>query len=113
MLKRENRLIKNSEFQQVYNHGRSFVGSYVVLYVKKNQMEHTRFGFTVSKKIGNAVERNRIKRIMREICRVNLERFATGYDLIFVARKKIKGISYRLVENEMRKLSLKAGVWRD
>jgi ribonuclease P protein component len=113
LLNRKNRLTNNSEFQQVYNQGRSFAGSYVVLYVKKNRMEHTRFGFTVSKKIGNAVERNRIKRIMREICRLNLERFAEGYDLIFVARRKIKGISYRLVEHEMGKLCIKAGVWRD
>lgn len=112
MLKRENRLTKNNDFQQVYNRGLSYSGNYVVLYVKKNRLDRTRIGFTVSKKIGKAVERNQIKRRMREICRVNFERFNSGYDLIFVARKKIKGISYHLVEHEMGKLCLKAGVWR-
>lgn len=112
MLDNKNRLKKNQEFQQVYRFGRSWVGKYLVLYLKKNEKEYPRFGFTVSKKIGQAVVRNRIKRRMREICRLNYGRFFGGYDLIFVARKKIKGIDYCLVEQEIGKLCKKAGIWR-
>lgn len=112
MLNRQYRLTRNRDFQEVYSRGRSYVGSYLVLYVKRNELNHTRFGFSVSKKIGKAVVRNQIKRKLREACRVNLARFAQGYDLIFVARKKIKGISYHLVEKEIEKLCLKAGLWQ-
>lgn len=112
MLESKNRLKKNWEFQLVYKKGRSYVGRYAVLYLKENGQEYTRFGFTVSKKIGNAVVRNSIKRKMREICRLNIDNFSSGYDLIFVARKKIKGIRYSLVEQEIVKLCSKAGIWQ-
>lgn len=111
MLAPDNRLKKNKEFQLVYRHGQSFVGRYLVLYVKKNKLDCARLGFTVSKKIGKAVIRNQIKRKMREVCRLNLPRFKEGYDIIFVARQKIKGISYQLVEQEIGKLCKKAGIW--
>jgi ribonuclease P protein component len=58
-------------------------------------------GFSVSKKIGNAVVRNRIKRVLREICRKNMELFPHNYDYIFIARPKIKGFSYQQVEKEV------------
>jgi len=112
LLQRRYRLTGKAQFQGVYGSGRSYVGSYLVLYVKENRLDHTRIGFTVSKKIGKAVVRNRIKRKLREVCRLNLDRFAKGYDIIFVARRKIKGISYRLVEQEIEKLCGKAGLWR-
>lgn len=110
MLAQQNRLKKNKDFQMVYRQKKSFVGKYLVLYIRKNGLNDVRFGFSVSKKIGIAVERNKIKRKLREICRLNLTSFAPGYDLIFVARGKIKGISYQLVEQEIEKLCLKAGV---
>lgn len=112
MLQRRYRLTGKRQFQAVYGRGRSYVGNYLVLYVKENQLDHTRIGFAVSKKIGKAVVRNQVKRKLREVCRLNLDRFAKGYDIIFVARRKIKGINYHLVEQEIEKLCLKAGLWR-
>ncbi|HHW06797.1 MAG TPA: ribonuclease P protein component [Clostridia bacterium] len=111
-MQRRYRLTGNAQFKEVYSRGRSYVGYYLVLYVKENQSDQTRIGFTVSKKIGKAVVRNRIKRKLREVCRLNLDRFAKGYDIIFVARKKIKGIRYHLVEQEIEKLCTRAGLWR-
>ncbi|MFA5536156.1 MAG: ribonuclease P protein component [Bacillota bacterium] len=113
MLNQLNRLKKNQEFQRVYQHKKSFVGRYLVLYLKKNNLNYTRFGFVVSKKIGKAVERNKIKRRMKEVCRLSFDSFAAGYDLIFVARRKIKGISYQLVEQEIEKLSTRAGILKN
>jgi len=55
----------------------------------------------VSKKIGNAIIRNRIKRVLREICRKNIELFLPDYNFIFIARPKIKGFSYGQVEKEI------------
>lgn len=111
MLAQKNRLKKNKDFQLIYQQKKSFIGKYLVLYIRKNNLDDVRIGFTVSKKIGKAVVRNKVKRRLKEICRVNVSRFAPGYDLIFVARGKIKGISYQLVEQEIEKLCLKAGVF--
>ena len=110
MLNQLNRLKKNKEFQRVYQCKKSFIGRYLVLYLKKNDLNYSRFGFVVSKKVGKAVERNKIKRRLKEICRLNFDRFKTGYDLIFIARIKIKGIGYQLVEQEIEKLCGKAGI---
>lgn len=75
----------------------------MVVYYKKS--ENFRIGFSVSKKVGNAVVRNKVKRSLREICRKNLHLFPHGYDFIFIARPKIKGFSYQQVEREVvRKL---------
>ena len=56
---------RNSDFARAYKKGRSFVHPYVVLYVNKNRVGHTRVGITASKKIGGAVQRNRARRIIR------------------------------------------------
>lgn len=74
-----------------------------MIYYKKS--DHLRIGFSVSKKVGNAVVRNKVKRLLREICRKNLDLFPLKYDFILIARPKIKGFSYQQVEREViRKL---------
>ena len=80
------------------------------MYVLKKRNKNTRIGFSVSKKIGNAVERNKIKRLLREVCRLNNNKFIKGIDIIFIARLKIKGISYSKVERELLKLADKGRI---
>ena len=90
---------KKQDFRGVYTRGKTIVGRSIVIYYKKS--DHTKIGFSVSKKIGNAVVRNRVKRILREICRKNIELFLLNYKFIFIARPKIKGFSYQQVEKEI------------
>jgi ribonuclease P protein component len=106
------RLRKNKDFKQTYKKGCSIKGEYLVIYYKKNNQIESKFGFSVSKKVGNAVIRNRIKRILRECCRINQVKIVKGHNIIFVARSKIKGISYWLVEKEMLDLLNKAKLLR-
>lgn len=106
------RLRKNKEFKLTYEKGCLLKGEYLVLYYRKNDQENSKFGFSISKKIGNAVVRNRIKRILRECCRINRDKIVNGYNIIFVARSKIKGINYHLVEKEMLAMLEKAGLLR-
>jgi ribonuclease P protein component len=58
--------------------------------------------------MGKGIIRNRLKRLLREVCRLHQEQFRQGFDLIFIPRQKIKGISYRLVENHLLEICHKA-----
>lgn len=64
------------------------------MYGLKTRRPATRFGFTVSKKVGDAVVRNRLRRRLREICRLHLAAFAPGWDVVFVARSDGAQASY-------------------
>jgi len=78
----------NNDFRRIYNRGKSFVSTGVVVYVVRNGVGYNRLGLTVSKKIGNAVKRNRAKRVMREAFRKLEFRLKNGYDIVLVARGK-------------------------
>ncbi len=60
----------------------------LVLYAKKNRLGQNRIGITVSKKLGGAVVRNRVRRRLREVYRLNEDRFLPGYDIVVVARSR-------------------------
>lgn len=108
MLPQANRLRKKEDFNRAYRYGKSIAGQFLVLYYRSNGQGNTRIGFSVSRKIGKATVRNRVKRLIREICRKHMQEFLQGFDLIFIARPKIKGIRYALVEQEMVRLCKKA-----
>lgn len=81
-------ICKNNDFRRIYNKGKYFVSPVVVIYVLKNRTGTVRIGVTTSKKIGNAVKRNRSRRIIKEAVRQVLPLFRNGYDYVFVARGK-------------------------
>ena len=72
---------------------------FVIYFSKAVNDEH--FGFTVSKKIGNAVIRNRAKRLLKEIVRLNIEKFNFGLRYVFNAKKKIKEVDFKTLEKEI------------
>ncbi len=100
MLKKEI-LRKKSDFDAIYRAGRSVPDRYVVLFLRKNDLPYSRTAFLASKKVGNSVQRNRAKRLMRESYRLNEDKFSAGYDIIFIARNTINGRKLKDVEKSM------------
>lgn len=80
---------RRNDFRKAYSKGKSFISKNLVIYVSRNFKKGLRVGITTSKKIGNAPQRNRARRIIRESARSVLEKFSGNFDIIFVARKSI------------------------
>ncbi|STO32230.1 Ribonuclease P protein component [Fusobacterium necrogenes] len=103
-----NNLKKNREFQIIYNSGRKSFGYYSLIFFKKNDNNLKKCGFVVSKKIGNAVCRNRLKRLFREYYRQKEKILKDEYDIIFVAKKtageKIKTLKFLDIERDLDKV---------
>ena len=81
-------LKENYEFRRMYQKGASAVDRDMVVYCRKNHLGHNRYGFVSSVKLGNAVTRNRARRRLREVSRLNADRLVTGYDILLVARTR-------------------------
>jgi len=100
-------LKENSMFRRLYAKGRSAAGSYLVVYCRRNGTDGNRIGFTVSKKLGHAVVRNRVRRRLREIYRLHEEEFLHGWDLVVVARSRAVGAPYAKLERAFLSLCQK------
>ncbi len=81
-------LNQNKDFRRLYGRGKSNVNPALVSYAMKNRAGFCRIGITAGKKIGNAVSRNRAKRVIREAFRQLAPRIEGGYDFVFVARTR-------------------------
>ena len=103
-------LCRNSDFRQAYMKGQSFVGPLAVTYVRKNRLGITRVGITTSKKIGNAVMRNRSRRVIKEAFRQLFPEILPGCDLVFVARGKTPHKKSTEVKRQLEKQLSAAGV---
>lgn len=103
----------NRHFKRIYSKGDSIAGGYLVLYYQKNNTDQDVLGMTVSKKIGKAVIRNRVRRLIKESYRLNEANIKSGYDLIFVARTKAVGVSFEIIQRDMLYLLKKAGLFVD
>ena len=88
----------NKEFRRLYGRGKCLVLPQVVIYYKRNNLPYCRVGVSVSKKLGGAVVRNRVRRRLREIYRLNAHKLKTGYDIVVVARSRSVGAAYQKLE---------------
>ena len=103
-------LKENRVFRRLYAKGKSAVGPAMVLYCRKNGGKENQLGFTVSTKLGGAVVRNRVRRRLREIYRLNEEKLRPGYDIVVVARVRAVHSRYDQLERQFLTLADKLGL---
>lgn len=96
-MQRQFRLRRTADFGRVRAEGRSFHHGWFVLRFSKNKLEHNRYGIIVSRRVGGAVERNRVRRLLREAFRHLQSRMRSGYDFTLTARPVIVGQSFHRI----------------
>ena len=106
-------LKKNHEFKRLYSKGKSAASQYAVVYCRRNGRAENRLGISVSTKLGSAVVRNRIRRRLKEIYRLNEDKLAVGYDIIIVARMRSRVSSYSEIESSVLALFRKLNITAD
>lgn len=92
-MQRRSRLTGSKRFSQLHQEGRSASNHLLVIRVLPNGLGHSRFGFLVSKRIGKAVVRNKVKRRLREA--VRLSQVREGWDAVFIARRGVENAKYQ------------------
>ena len=104
---------ENYEFRRIYRKGKSVVVPSMVLYCQRNRQGRTRLGVTVSTKLGKAVVRNRVRRRLREIWRLNKKDMEPGWDIILVARVRAVDMPYQKLDKMYRRLLHEAGLLKE
>ena len=102
----------NHIFQRLYRTS-GHANSFLVLYARKNRTDTNRVGITVSKKLGHAVVRNRVRRRLREVYRLHEERFSPGWDIVVVARSRAIKAPFDTLTESYLSLAEKAGILKD
>lgn len=87
-------LKKNYEFRRLYSKGKSAASPLLVVYCRRNGRDSNRLGLTVGTKLGKAVQRNRVRRRLREIYRLNEDKLRRGFDIVIVARARSREASF-------------------
>ena len=105
--------LKQNHIFHRLNRTSGHANSFLVLYARKNRTDTNRVGITVSKKLGHAVVRNRVRRRLREVYRLHEERFSPGWDIVVVARTRAIKAPFDTLTESYLSLTEKAGILKD
>jgi ribonuclease P protein component len=108
MLNRMFRISRSEDYQHTYRNGLKVPGKYLIAYISANNLDQNRFGIVASKKVGNAVKRNRAKRCLRAIARESQAKLSPGHDIVIIARKSTVEAEYNRLEKDFYTVMKKA-----
>lgn len=113
MLAKINRLTKDKDFNNVFNNGRSSYNKIIGVKAVANERESSRLGILVGSKVSKkAVERNKIKRQIRGIIRLQINKIKSGYDVVIITFPSILGKDYQEIDKSMNKHFKKLGLYK-
>lgn len=96
------RVRRRVEFLRAQKHGRrQHVAHFTVILLDRGDADPPRLGLVTSRKIGNAVRRNRVRRVLREVFRLQLERFPVGHDVVVIAREGAPALDSAAIRDEI------------
>ena len=111
-MKKIKTLKKNYEFKNVINKGNFFVGNQIIVYIQKNNKKENYLGIAVSTKVGKAVTRNRLKRLIRENYILVKDNMNKGYNIVFIWNKKVDpdNANFHIIKEDMNNILKKAKI---
>jgi len=99
-------LAKRAQYASIYQQGSTYLDDLIVMKVLPNGLNLSRYGFSVTKRLGKAVKRNRLRRLLREI--VRLQSIRPGWDIIFIVRARAATANYHQLERAISVLFARA-----
>jgi ribonuclease P protein component len=102
--KKEDRILKRSEFLELAGSGRKLQNEYVIVFFAPGRSDRPRLGITITRKVGRAAQRNRIKRLIREYFRLNRQHLKQNWDINIVAKKEAADLSSEKVFSALQEL---------
>ena len=112
-VKQRYRVRENERFQEIRRRGKSHSSELLVMCVLANELPYSRFGFSVSNRIGGAVQRNRIKRRLREAIRLRIPLIQPGWDIVFIAKYPIGSATFQQMDAACARLLRRAHLLRE
>jgi ribonuclease P protein component len=112
-MQRQFRLRRSAEFERMRAEGRSWRHPLLTVSVAPNQLDHNRYGFIASRRLGGAVVRNRTRRVLRDIVRKLNPTLRSGFDVVIIARDEIVSQPYSKVLEALGGLLRRAGLWQE
>ena len=109
-MQRRFRLTRSEDFKRVRRNGKSYAGSMVVLIARASETSTVKVGVAAGRTVGNAVHRNRAKRLLREAMRPILPTLAPGWDLVLLARPGLSSASLDQTRADLESLLRRAGL---
>jgi ribonuclease P protein component len=109
-MQRQFRLREGRDFARMRREGRAYQSQYLRISVLRNGLPHNRYGFITSKQLGNAVTRNRVRRLLRESVRLLHPRLHVGYDVVLVARQPVSQEPFGTFQRIVEELCHQAGL---